>query len=234
MPRVPGNYPAPWWGADQDRDLLIGVCKHGYQQYVFVFYLTDLLYSFFILSPFRYPRIWRDSELSFSKIIPQVAEEETGGDNGDKDSDQGDNDEMEVDGADDAVEDNQADNSATTESQKPAALTNILNGSDQPTVWSSYVIVARLAYPPLCLEPNYTTIICSSSSRSISYSSSCGFGSSDLSYTYSNGTWSSNSENYQCAYSIQYEATDSGQLSFAGKRARDDGAKEDDEGENSS
>lgn len=149
----------------------------------------DFLYSFFILSSFRYPRIWRDSELSFSKIIPQVAEEETGGDNGDKDSDQGDNEDMEVDGADDAVEDNQADNSATTESQKPAALTNILNGSDQPTVMFFFVIVARLLsllLTPFVLEPNYTTIICSSSSRSISCSSSCGFGSSDLSYTYSN------------------------------------------------
>ena len=32
MPKVPGNYPTEWWGPDQDRDLLIGICRHGYQQ----------------------------------------------------------------------------------------------------------------------------------------------------------------------------------------------------------
>lgn len=36
MPTLGGTPPAPWWGPDQDRDLLIGVCKHGYQQYVII------------------------------------------------------------------------------------------------------------------------------------------------------------------------------------------------------
>lgn len=33
MPRLLGQPPASWWGPEQDRDLLIGICRHGYQQY---------------------------------------------------------------------------------------------------------------------------------------------------------------------------------------------------------
>ncbi|KAI9002707.1 SNF2 family N-terminal domain-containing protein [Gaertneriomyces semiglobifer] len=33
IPRVNGTAPAEWWGANEDRDLLIGISKHGYQQY---------------------------------------------------------------------------------------------------------------------------------------------------------------------------------------------------------
>ena len=33
IPPVSGTPPAPWWGTDEDRDLLISVCKHGYQNY---------------------------------------------------------------------------------------------------------------------------------------------------------------------------------------------------------
>jgi hypothetical protein len=32
MPVIVGGSPAPWWGQDEDRDLLIGICRHGYQQ----------------------------------------------------------------------------------------------------------------------------------------------------------------------------------------------------------
>jgi hypothetical protein len=32
MPTVVGASPAKWWGADHDRDLFIGICRHGYQQ----------------------------------------------------------------------------------------------------------------------------------------------------------------------------------------------------------
>ncbi|KAI9491153.1 SNF2 family N-terminal domain-containing protein [Zychaea mexicana] len=34
IPKVTGSAPAPWWGDDEDRDLLLGICKHGYQQYL--------------------------------------------------------------------------------------------------------------------------------------------------------------------------------------------------------
>ncbi|KAG0167130.1 Chromodomain helicase DNA binding protein [Apophysomyces sp. BC1034] len=34
IPKVTGNPPADWWGDDEDRDLLLGICKHGYQQYI--------------------------------------------------------------------------------------------------------------------------------------------------------------------------------------------------------
>ncbi|KAI9278311.1 SNF2 family N-terminal domain-containing protein [Phascolomyces articulosus] len=34
IPKVTGSSPAPWWGDDEDRDLLLGICKHGYQQYL--------------------------------------------------------------------------------------------------------------------------------------------------------------------------------------------------------
>lgn len=34
IPKVTGSIPAPWWGADEDRALLLGICKHGYQQYL--------------------------------------------------------------------------------------------------------------------------------------------------------------------------------------------------------
>ncbi|KAK9764864.1 hypothetical protein K7432_007289 [Basidiobolus ranarum] len=33
IPKVNGALPADWWGVDEDRDLLIGICKYGYQQY---------------------------------------------------------------------------------------------------------------------------------------------------------------------------------------------------------
>jgi hypothetical protein len=32
MPKLSGTPPADWWGPGQDRDLLIGICIHGYQQ----------------------------------------------------------------------------------------------------------------------------------------------------------------------------------------------------------
>ena len=34
IPKVTGSSPAPWWNDDEDRDLLLGICKHGYQQYL--------------------------------------------------------------------------------------------------------------------------------------------------------------------------------------------------------
>ncbi|CAO3638143.1 unnamed protein product [Cunninghamella blakesleeana] len=34
IPKVTGNPPSDWWGDDEDRDLLLGICKHGYQQYL--------------------------------------------------------------------------------------------------------------------------------------------------------------------------------------------------------
>lgn len=32
VPEVVGAQPAPWWGQEEDRDLMLGICKHGYQQ----------------------------------------------------------------------------------------------------------------------------------------------------------------------------------------------------------
>lgn len=34
IPRVTGSPPASWWKSDEDRDLLLGILKHGYQQYL--------------------------------------------------------------------------------------------------------------------------------------------------------------------------------------------------------
>lgn len=34
IPKVTGSPPAPWWGENEDRCLLLGICKHGYQQYL--------------------------------------------------------------------------------------------------------------------------------------------------------------------------------------------------------
>ncbi|CAO0794785.1 unnamed protein product [Mucor circinelloides] len=34
MPKVTGLPPARWWGENEDRCLLLGICKHGYQQYL--------------------------------------------------------------------------------------------------------------------------------------------------------------------------------------------------------
>ncbi|ORZ15904.1 P-loop containing nucleoside triphosphate hydrolase protein [Absidia repens] len=34
IPKVTGNPPSDWWGDNEDRDLLLGICKHGYQQYL--------------------------------------------------------------------------------------------------------------------------------------------------------------------------------------------------------
>lgn len=33
IPKVTGNPPASWWGPAEDRDLLLGICRYGYQQY---------------------------------------------------------------------------------------------------------------------------------------------------------------------------------------------------------
>ena len=32
MPNIPGNPLNEWWGEEEDRDLMIGVVKHGYGQ----------------------------------------------------------------------------------------------------------------------------------------------------------------------------------------------------------
>ncbi|ORX61446.1 hypothetical protein DM01DRAFT_1395195 [Hesseltinella vesiculosa] len=34
IPKVSGALPVDWWGDDEDRDLLLGIVKHGYQQYL--------------------------------------------------------------------------------------------------------------------------------------------------------------------------------------------------------
>ncbi|CAO3677494.1 unnamed protein product [Rhizopus stolonifer] len=34
IPKVSGSLPCDWWGEHEDRDLLLGICKHGYQQYL--------------------------------------------------------------------------------------------------------------------------------------------------------------------------------------------------------
>lgn len=34
IPHVTGSSPVPWWKANEDRDLLLGILKHGYQQYL--------------------------------------------------------------------------------------------------------------------------------------------------------------------------------------------------------
>ncbi|KAJ3261825.1 choline dehydrogenase 7 [Boothiomyces macroporosus] len=59
VPKILGAPPAAWWGPDQDRDLLIGICKHGYQQYS--------------ESNSRYSKIWTDQELCFFTIFQNAA-----------------------------------------------------------------------------------------------------------------------------------------------------------------
>lgn len=59
VPKILGAPPAAWWGPDQDRDLLIGICKHGYQQYS--------------KSNSRYSKIWTDQELCFFTIFQNAA-----------------------------------------------------------------------------------------------------------------------------------------------------------------
>ena len=48
IPKVLGAPPASWWGPSEDRDMLIGICKHGYQQNT---------------------KIWTDPELTFHKYL---------------------------------------------------------------------------------------------------------------------------------------------------------------------
>ena len=50
VPKLLGTPPAPWWGPANDLDLLIGICKHGYQQY---------------------PRMWVDPQLCFRKLYEE-------------------------------------------------------------------------------------------------------------------------------------------------------------------
>jgi superfamily II DNA or RNA helicase len=52
MPKVLSAPPAPWWESIHDRDLLIGICRHGYQQY---------------------QNIWNDPDLCFVKLYQEVA-----------------------------------------------------------------------------------------------------------------------------------------------------------------
>jgi hypothetical protein len=44
MPKMLGSAPAPWWEVTEDRDLMVGICKHGYLQY---------------------SKLWADDELCF-------------------------------------------------------------------------------------------------------------------------------------------------------------------------
>lgn len=44
IPKMMGSLPAVWWGDQEDRDLMIGICKYGYLQYA---------------------KIWADQELCF-------------------------------------------------------------------------------------------------------------------------------------------------------------------------
>jgi hypothetical protein len=45
IPNVTGSPPVPWWTEDEDRSLLLGICKHGYQQYLAI--RNDPEFTFF-------------------------------------------------------------------------------------------------------------------------------------------------------------------------------------------
>ncbi|KAI8854416.1 SNF2 family N-terminal domain-containing protein [Chytridium lagenaria] len=65
MPFIQGAPPAPWWGADEDRDLLIGTLHHGYQQYVKIAADPNLCFA---------------SKLSFQNEDQEERQEENGDD----------------------------------------------------------------------------------------------------------------------------------------------------------
>ncbi|KAI8079886.1 SNF2 family N-terminal domain-containing protein [Halteromyces radiatus] len=86
IPHVVGARPAKWWGKDEDRSLLLGICKHGYQQYM---------------------DIRNDPEFCFAKR--KYLDQEESGSNGNKkeDEEEDDDDGAELDTVmDDAKEDN--------------------------------------------------------------------------------------------------------------------------------
>ena len=45
LPSIPGYYPTSWWGVEEDRDLLIGVQKHGYGKYKEIRFDPELCFS---------------------------------------------------------------------------------------------------------------------------------------------------------------------------------------------
>eukprot|EP00842_Homolaphlyctis_polyrhiza_P001258 jgi/Hompol1/2132/HPOL_002827-RA len=53
IPKFLGAPPAPWWGDAEDKDLMIGVAKHGYQQ--------------------KYNKLWEDPELCFYERFQNAA-----------------------------------------------------------------------------------------------------------------------------------------------------------------
>jgi hypothetical protein len=44
MPKMTGSAPADWWGVQEDRDLMIGICRYGYLQYSSVWADPDLCF----------------------------------------------------------------------------------------------------------------------------------------------------------------------------------------------
>ncbi|EGF78368.1 hypothetical protein BATDEDRAFT_35805 [Batrachochytrium dendrobatidis JAM81] len=53
IPKFLGAPPAPWWGDSEDKDLMIGICKHGYQQ--------------------KYNKLWDDPDLCFYETFQRAA-----------------------------------------------------------------------------------------------------------------------------------------------------------------
>lgn len=44
IPKMLGSAPAPWWTINEDRDLLIGLCRYGYLQYAKLWTDPDLCF----------------------------------------------------------------------------------------------------------------------------------------------------------------------------------------------
>ncbi|KAH9268936.1 hypothetical protein BASA83_009070 [Batrachochytrium salamandrivorans] len=53
IPKFLGAPPAPWWGDREDKDLMIGICIHGYQQ--------------------KYSKLWEDPNLCFYETFQRAA-----------------------------------------------------------------------------------------------------------------------------------------------------------------
>ncbi|KAI8909625.1 SNF2 family N-terminal domain-containing protein [Gorgonomyces haynaldii] len=86
MPKLLGSAPAPWWGSQEDKELMIGLCRYGYLQYY---------------------RVWADPELSFAKKFNLLEKPVGQGDPNKPEGDEGENpeDEMEIDVAEDIPDD---------------------------------------------------------------------------------------------------------------------------------
>ncbi|KAJ3044119.1 choline dehydrogenase 7 [Rhizophlyctis rosea] len=115
IPRVAGRPPVSWWGEEADRDLLLGICRHGYQ---------------------RYDQIRMDPDLCFFnqtfQDVESLGESNEWKDDGD-DDEQANDDQATPGDIDDDDEEEGVNDDTTMDDAAMADASNVASGTATPT-----------------------------------------------------------------------------------------------------